>query len=75
MVRSLLVKTIKGEAFRIDVAEESMMSDVKAKIAEVRGDDPASQVLISSGKTLKDGDALSSSVAASGFVVLMVKVR
>lgn len=51
------------------------MSDVKAKIAEARGDDPATQVLFCSGKTLKDDDSLSSSVAASGFLVLMVKVR
>ncbi|CAM9628750.1 unnamed protein product [Scytosiphon promiscuus] len=75
MVRSLLVKTIKGESFRIDVPEESSMSEVKAKIAEVRGDDPSSQVLICSGRTLKDDDSLSSSVATSGFLVLMVKPK
>ncbi|CAB1111605.1 unnamed protein product [Ectocarpus sp. CCAP 1310/34] len=75
MTRSLTVKTLKGEVFRIDVAEESVMSDVKAKIAEVRGHDPATQVLICGGKTLKDGDSLADSVAAGGFLVLMVKRR
>ncbi|CAM9963640.1 unnamed protein product [Ectocarpus sp. 4 AP-2014] len=75
MARSLTVKTLKGEVFRIDVAEESVMSDVKAKISEVRGHDPATQVLICGGKTLKDGDSLAGSVAAGGFLVLMVKRR
>ncbi|CAN0172729.1 unnamed protein product [Ectocarpus sp. 12 AP-2014] len=51
------------------------MSNVKAKISEVRGHDPATQVLICGGKTLKDGDSLASSVAAGGFLVLMVKRR
>ena len=49
------------------------MSDVKAKISEVRGEDPATQVLICGGKTLKDDDPLATSVAAGGFLVLMVK--
>eukprot|EP00904_Undaria_pinnatifida_P008574 jgi/Undpi1/4847/HiC_scaffold_19.g08200.m1 len=73
MARSLKVKTLKGESFQIEVAPEAVMNDVKAKIAEQRGVDPASQVLICGGKTLKDDDALSSSVAAGGFLVLMVK--
>ena len=55
-------------------SSRAQMNDVKAKIAEQRGVDPASQVLICGGKTLKDDDALSSSVAAGGFLVLMVKV-
>ncbi|CAM9336301.1 unnamed protein product [Ectocarpus sp. 6 AP-2014] len=75
MTRSLTVKTLKGEVFRIDVAEESVMSDVKTKISEVRGHDPGTQVLICGGKTLKDGDPLAGSVAAGGFLVLMVKRR
>ncbi|CAM9956102.1 unnamed protein product [Ectocarpus sp. 12 AP-2014] len=75
MARSLTVKTLKGEVFRIDVAEESVMSEVKAKISEVRGHDPATQILICGGKTLKDGDSLAGSVAAGGFLVLMVKRR
>lgn len=75
MARSLQVKTLKGESFQIEVAPEAVMSDVKTKISEQRGVDPASQVLICGGKTLKDGDALSSSVATGGFLVLMVKAR
>ena len=47
---------------------------IRDRISEQRGVDPASQVLICGGKTLKDGDALASSVAAGGFLVLMVKV-
>ena len=50
------------------------MSDVKRKISEDRGVDPSGQILISSGKTLKDEDSLSDSVSASGFLVLMMKV-
>ncbi|CAM9587186.1 unnamed protein product [Pylaiella littoralis] len=73
MSRSLLVKTLKGESFRIDVPEESLMSDVKTKISEVRGDEPSSQVLICGGKTLKDNDPLATTVTAGGFLVLMVK--
>lgn len=49
------------------------MGDVKAKITEVRGEDPATQLLICGGKTLKDDDPLATSVAAGGFLVLMVK--
>ncbi|CAN0218632.1 unnamed protein product [Ascophyllum nodosum] len=74
MTRSILVKTLKGESFRIDMAEEALMSDVKRKISEDRGVDPSGQILISSGKTLKDEDSLSDSVSASGFLVLMMKV-
>lgn len=51
----------------------NQMRDVKAKIAEVRGHDASTQLLICGGKTLKDEDSLSDSVAAGGFLVLMVK--
>lgn len=50
------------------------MSDVKAKILEVKGVEPASQVLICAGKTLQDSAKLSDSVSPKGFLVLMVKV-
>lgn len=47
---------------------------MKTKISEDRSIDLSSQVLICAGKTLKDEDALASSVSAAGFLVLMVKV-
>ncbi|KAL9246168.1 hypothetical protein vseg_019737 [Gypsophila vaccaria] len=72
----ILIKTLKGSNFPIEVQPSDYVSDVKRNIESVQGADvfPASQqMLIHQGKVLNDGTTLEeNNVAENSFVVIML---
>jgi len=70
----ILIKTLKGESFPLDVEPEATIASIKARVAEQRADLPAArQKLIHAGKILKDDDVVSNTNIKEGeFLVCMV---
>ncbi|KAM7524204.1 hypothetical protein LguiA_014106 [Lonicera macranthoides] len=72
----IFVKTLKNTHFEIEVKPEDPVADVKKKIEAVQGADlypAAQQMLIHSGKVLKDATTLEeNNVAENSFVVIML---
>ncbi|KAG0556403.1 hypothetical protein KC19_11G051100 [Ceratodon purpureus] len=70
------VKTLKGNHFDLQVAEDELVSSVKAKIEESQGKEAfpcAQQLLIHQGKVLKDDTTMADNkVAENGFLVVML---
>ena len=50
----IIIKTIKGEAFPIEVESSTTVKEVKVKIQEVKGFEVDTQKLIVKGKSLVD---------------------
>ncbi|XP_073396855.1 ubiquitin receptor RAD23b [Physcomitrium patens] len=70
------VKTLKGNHFDLQVAEDELVSSVKRKIEGSQGKDAfpcAQQLLIHQGKVLKDETTMADNkVAENGFLVVML---
>jgi len=68
------IKTLKRELFQVDTEGCNLVSDLKAKIEELRADLPADrQKLIHSGKVLKDEQPVSElGIAETDFIVCMI---
>ncbi|KAG0609126.1 hypothetical protein M758_8G160100 [Ceratodon purpureus] len=70
------VKTLKGNHFDLQVAEDELVSSVKGKIEKSQGSDAfpcAQQLLIHQGKVLKDETTMADNkVSEGGFLVVML---
>lgn len=70
----VIVKTLKGEKFPIEIEASATVEQIKAIIESTKADMPAATLkLIHSGKVLKDGDAIAScGIKENDFLVVMV---
>jgi UV excision repair protein RAD23 len=72
----IFVKTLKGTNFEIQVKPQDTLADVKRSIESAQGSDlypAAQQMLIYSGKVLKDDTTLEeNNVAENSFIVIML---
>ena len=50
----IIIKTIKGEAFPLEVEESTLILEVKQKVKEVKGFEVETQKLIVKGKNATD---------------------
>lgn len=72
----LLIKTIKGEIFNIEVEPQEKIADVKQKINQEKGFEVASQKLILRGKNAEDTASLEElGVKEGDFMVIMVSKK
>jgi len=72
----LIIKTIKGEVFNIEVETTDKISDVKEKLFADKGFEVASQKLILRGKNTEDNTTLSDlGVKEGDFLVVMVSKK
>jgi UV excision repair protein RAD23 len=70
----IIVKTLTGGKFEVQVEESNTVAEVKTIVETVKSDLPAAQMkLIKSGKVLKDEDVLSAiGVQENDFLVVMI---
>ncbi|GMH37681.1 hypothetical protein BSKO_05554 [Bryopsis sp. KO-2023] len=71
----LVVKTVTGTSFNVEVDQSAKVGDVKEKIQETQGDAFRKEnlMVIHKGKVLKDPDALAAAgIVEDSFVVVMV---
>ncbi|KAI2489166.1 XPC-binding domain [Fragilaria crotonensis] len=70
----IIVKTLKGEKFSIDVEASATVETIKQIIETTKADMPASSMkLIHSGKVLKDSDSVETcGIKENDFLVVMV---
>jgi hypothetical protein len=73
-IMKILIKTLKGESFPLEVEGTETILSIKSRAEAVRADLPAArQKLIHAGKVLKDEDIISSTNVKEGeFLVCMV---
>ena len=72
----IIIKTIKGEAFPIEVEPTTTVKEVKAKIQEVKAFDIDTQKLIVKGKSLTDDQTMESAAILEGsFMVVMTQKK
>ena len=70
----IIIKTIKGEAFPLDVEETTSILEVKQKVKEVKGFEVDTQKLIVKGKNATDDQTLAThNIQEGNFMVLMVQ--
>ena len=72
----IIIKTIKGEAFPIEVELSTTVKEVKTKIQEVKGFDVETQKLIVKGKSLTDEQTMEvAGITEGSFMVVMTQKK
>lgn len=72
----IIIKTIKGEAFPVEVESTTTIGELKVKIQEVKGFEVETQKLIVKGKNTTDDQNMETySMQEGSFMVVMTQKK